>query len=129
MSLLKRLFPIPSQGDQQQKSLHIDHFTKTFAVALSRRSFLKQILVGGTIVGFRLFDVQLAAAASCNYCASSCHCSVSVTCCSPNGLYCYFKSCSLGSGCVDSPPLARVYAYINACDDGTKSHGCGTCFF
>src|SRR5688572_29618739 len=78
----------------------IDNLTKSVAVAVSSRGFLKQVLAGAATFGLVLFDVQPAAAVSCSYCAGSCTCSTSsVNCCSPNGQFCYFKSCTI-SGCA-----------------------------
>lgn len=126
MKLLQFLRGHPENDYSELSAL--DRVTKAVAVAASRRRFLKQVLAGGAAIGFGLWEVRPANAActTCNFCQAACGCEGDVRCCRPDGSACYYKWCSLGSGCVTPP---GTQAWIQACNGCTPTHGCATCFW
>lgn len=90
---------------------------------LSRRAFVKVLVGAGVGVSAGgLLGPQSAFACGSGYCIAPCGCVSEVSCCcSPNGLYCYYKRCSK-SFC--SAITGGVRAWIDARNDGTVSHGC-----
>ncbi|NOK61697.1 MAG: hypothetical protein GFH27_549313n105 [Chloroflexi bacterium AL-W] len=117
--------------DVSEPLTRVDRWTKALAISTSRRRFLNTLAAGGAILGLTQMKIRPVYAVDCTEdCSGSCTCSTeSVTCCSPNGVYCYSKTCTLTKGCqgIIGPKLG-VRPYIRPCDDGTRAHGCNACF-
>lgn len=114
-------------GDDKLRLTSLDRLTRVTAIAISRRNFLKRALsVGATIVGASLLEAKPAFADHCNYCQAPCACTSTVnSCCSPNGLYCYYKSC-VRQYC-NLPGVKLIRAFVYACNDGSPIHQCEDC--
>lgn len=114
----------------------IDKVTKSVAISISRRGFLKYALTIGTIgLGIRLFEPKTASAALtvcpsnpvgtpyCD-CTGNCGCNQELTCCSRNGRYCYYLKCTCTNYCWlcgSSTPHMTVW------DDGRVYRDCPSC--
>lgn len=126
MKILKRLqINLPWIEADNIRFASLDRFTKNAAISMSRRGFLRRIVAfGAAAAGSALLEVRVVFADHCNQCNGSCACTSEISqCCSPNGLYCYYKKC-VRQYC---PPGGPLRAYIIACNDNTVGHGCENC--
>lgn len=112
---------------EESRLRSVDQLTKFLASSISRRTFVKRLLAGGTRIGLSLFESLPAQAActTCNYCTGQCGCNSDVTCCSPDGAKCYYQQCTI-SNCITPP---GTYPWIQVCNGCSATHGCGTCFW
>jgi hypothetical protein len=105
----------------------IDRLTKTAASTMSRRLLFKGALIGGLSVaaGVPLLNPITAGATNCNDTWAPCGYCESQTglLCSPNGVYCFYGTCTCNSNCS----CCCFHAHLTVCDDGGNSVSCPTC--
>jgi hypothetical protein len=119
-----------SQGSEAEGALGgLDQLTRKLAISLPRRRFFQRALaITSAVTGLTVLNPLPAFADDCGNCYGSCTglcggggstCqSCANRCCSPNGQVCE------NGGCC---PYSFNYAWVKACNSGSKSAGCGFC--
>lgn len=117
------------KSDQNSELTSIDRMTKSIAISLSRRHFLKTLLASGTILGMSTFDIKSTEAfigPECRTCKGGCGCDSDVRCCQPeDATICYYKRC-IKDNCT-TPPGTKPW--IQTCENLSPIHGCEICFW
>lgn len=122
--------------NHEQATLNpLDRLTRRAALALSRRRFLKQVLLAGSFVlGYKLLTPFTVFAADCNAYTGSCvvganQCSGPVSGYSPNGGYfTCSQACCNGSGVAPPDCTTRSWRrLLNSCNGGFYSCGWTYC--
>lgn len=113
-----------SEKDNQEMKLNmVDQLTKSAAIGLSRRTFMKTLVAGTAALGMRLMGFKTVLASHCRTCFGPCGmCSSTVHCCSPDGSFCVNLTCNCCCGCSCTPFLATA----TVCNDQSWSSSCPT---